>query len=767
MRSGRFPGASIATVLAIVVVVALPARLSAEPVIDQILSGVRISENAVCASMRIDFNVRIAYDSHFPVRQGDELRIKFRLIDQGAARRETQTSVESVRAPQSERAAVRAIEFEGNKGTSLALTIYFKHHVFYKVAQGTDFTSIVVAVAGEKPSDRCPALFPREGAGERSTRLDSATTDQSAGPARRRRPRRNLPDVPLTDPKTADRSKQISAADRERVEKLIEQARSALTRENFRRAVQLLTKMLSFAENAYSREAQELLGLARERKGQLAHAKAEYEEYLRRYPSGPGARRVKQRLAGLLTAAEQPKKKLRKAKAALSEQGEEDAWRWGVSGSFSQFYFRNEGFREFEELTGTTKDQQLFQNSLLHSVDLIATFGNEFYDGTLRFSGFYENEFTEFGHDGGTISSLYYESNFSEWDVHTRFGRQTRNTGGVLGRFDGGLVSWQAMPEVQLNVVGGSPVDRSRDAPLKYDRYFYGVSLDFGQFQNTWDTSIYFIDQWIDGLIDRRALGAEFRYFDANKSVFTTVDYDLHFLDLGTAILSGSYVFPDKSTVNAYFDYRHSPLLLTTNALQGQGVESIADLLSVFTESEIKQLAEDRTAKTWSATLGFSRPINEMFQFSIDGTVTDTSSTEASGGVPAIPSTGLEYFLSGQIVGTNMIKDGDIYVVGLRYADTFSSNLLLLDAYSRFPVDDSLRVRPRLRLGYRFSSERELEEYLISPSVRANYHLGRNWSFEVDVGAKWISRQQFGLSEREWEYFVTLGYRYDFQYGER
>jgi len=48
---------------------------------------------------------------------------------------------------------------------------------------------------------------------------------------------------------------------------------------------------------------QELLGLARERSGQLAHAKAEYEEYLRRYPSGEAAERITRRLATLRAAS--------------------------------------------------------------------------------------------------------------------------------------------------------------------------------------------------------------------------------------------------------------------------------------------------------------------------------------------------------------------------------------------------------------------------------------------------------------------------------
>ncbi len=45
-------------------------------------------------------------------------------------------------------------------------------------------------------------------------------------------------------------------------------------------------------------DAQELIGLVRERAGQLAHAKAEYEEYLRRYPDGAGCGSGTQSAAG-------------------------------------------------------------------------------------------------------------------------------------------------------------------------------------------------------------------------------------------------------------------------------------------------------------------------------------------------------------------------------------------------------------------------------------------------------------------------------------
>lgn len=744
-------------IFAAVVLMILPA--AAEPVTDRILSTVHVSENKQCAALRIGFNFRVDYTSHFPFTQGDELRIKFRFIDPEVAAREILTKTETIRPPSSERAAVKKIEFETN-GSGLTLTVYFRHHVFYKVAQGTDFTSIVVAVPGTRPSDKCDPVFPIAGAEDRSSLqgIPGAKRPPSESPAR------DLPDVPATNTKKAKRSGKVSDADRVKVKKLIKEARAALTAGKVRRAVQLLTKVLTYSESEFTPEAQELLGLARERKGQLAHAKAEYEEYLRRYPSGAGARRVKQRLAGIVTARKKPKGKLRKGKNQPTDE-DEDGWKWGVSGSFSQFYFRNEGFRKFDELNGTSKETDVYQNSLLNSVDLIATAENDAFEARMRFSGSYENDFSQFGDDGTSVSSLYVEPNFKNWNVLGRFGRQSRNTGGVLGRFDGGWVSWQAMPMLGVNVVGGSPVESSKDKPLTYGRYLYGVSLDIGPFlDNKLDTTVFFIDQWVDSLVDRRAVGAEFRYFDTNKSAFGTIDYDVHFMELGTAIFSGSYSFPDHSTVNISLDYRNTPYLTTTNALQGQGVESISELLDLFTASQIKQLAEDRTARSWSGTLGFSHPINEKFQFNIDATVTETSATETSGGIDAIPSTGLEYFLSTQLVGTSMLVDGDIYVLGARYANTSSSDLFLIDFYTRFPVNDSLKVRPRLRLGYREGDSSDLEEFLVLPSIRANYYWSRAWSFEVDVGAKWVNRNQFGSSSEELEYFLTIGHRYDFGY---
>ena len=85
---------------------------------------------------------------------------------------------------------------------------------------------------------------------------------------------------------------------------LMNEARRAMTTGELSRAVQLFTKvLLQMPANPYQPDAQEFLALARERNGQIAHAKAEYERYLDVYPDEAGHAVVEQRLAALLASA--------------------------------------------------------------------------------------------------------------------------------------------------------------------------------------------------------------------------------------------------------------------------------------------------------------------------------------------------------------------------------------------------------------------------------------------------------------------------------
>src|SRR5258708_11286812 len=108
----------------------------------------------------------------------------------------------------------------------------------------------------------------------------------------------------------------------------------ARPRRDYTKAIAALTKLQRQPEFPLRASMQELLGLARERSGQLAHAKAEYEEYLRRYPGGEAAERITRRLATLRAA-------FLKAQTGTGGGGAAPGG-WILNGGFSQMY-RNDG----------------------------------------------------------------------------------------------------------------------------------------------------------------------------------------------------------------------------------------------------------------------------------------------------------------------------------------------------------------------------------------------------------------------------------------
>jgi hypothetical protein len=301
----------------------------------------------------------------------------------------------------------------------------------------------------------------------------------------------------------------------------------------------------------------------------------------------------------------------------------------------------------------------------------------------------------------------------------------------------------------------------TRDNP-DTDRYLYGISADLGTFANAWDFEAFFIEQQNDGVLDRRAVGGEARYFDPSLSVLTFVDYDISYQSLNTFIALGTWTLPDRTTINASLDYRNNPILTTTNAIQGQPVRSLADLLDTLSEDEVRQLAEDRTGELTTATLGASHPFTDQWQISGDVTVSNLSGTDASGGVEAIPGTGNEYFYNLQLIGSNLVKTGDISILGLRYADTSTSRISTLTLDTRYPIQNVWRINPRLRLDYRDNSNNNSTQWIGAPSLRVDYRWRRRYRFEIEGGGEWSTENLPNDSQDSSSYFFSLGYRVDF-----
>ena len=202
--------------------------------------------------------------------------------------------------------------------------------------------------------------------------------------------------------------------------------------------------------------------------------------------------------------------------------------------------------------------------------------------------------------------------------------------------------------------------------------------------------NLFYFDQDIDGIDDRTSTGTEVRYNDKTKSIFGMIDYDLNFNAINILQLNANMLFDRGRTAYMNAFLRKAPALATSNALIGQTASSIEELQQTYSIEQIYQLARDRTADSATITFGGSQPISEKFQANADITFSKVDGTEASGGVPATPSTGTDYFFSTQIVGNNLILKRDTGVLGFRYLDTKLSDTYSLIANTRIPVSRNL-----------------------------------------------------------------------------
>ncbi len=577
---------------------------------------------------------------------------------------------------------------------------------------------------------------------------------------------RVAPSAPLS-PDDAAKSVQLEA-----------DAEAAIKAGDNDRAIQILTNALALPENERTPRALELLGLTRERKGQIAHARAEFEEYLRRYPTGEGSDRVRQRLAGLGGAAQPAGPgELRTPSRTEGRTASLREWRWGVRGSFSQFYYRDQTTTKFVDasrLDPTAEvDNSVNINQLLSNLDVSASGGNNRVQLLLRGAGSYTKDFRSNGRDLKALSALYLDVSDSTLGLSARVGRQTRNGSGVLGRFDGGLLGLQVMPRLRVNAVAGFPVYSSRQTHILNDRFFWGLSADIGSKKDKWQTTLYWFDQHAKSLIDRRSVGVESRYFDQRFNLYGLVDYDIKFSKLNLALMTLNINFKDQSSLSLTADYRQSPLLTVSNALIGQmdpitfaPILTLRDLRAVYSDPFIYQLAEDRTLIAKSATISYSRPITPKLQSNFDFTVTDTGGTPASGGVPLQPATGTEFFYGGQLVGNGLFIKNDIFIVSARYADTQRARTYTGDFNFRVPLGPKLRISPRARFGVRNDKFGTGTFRQFQPTFRLNYYPIRQSEVEVEIGAN-FSNQKFDTAgfmstSKEKGLVMSIGYRLDF-----
>jgi tetratricopeptide (TPR) repeat protein len=598
----------------------------------------------------------------------------------------------------------------------------------------------------------------------------------------------------------------ISDADLRVAAASMDEGRAALERKKFREAIQIFTKVLAFPESRYSAEAEELLGFAYQKSGELAQARTIYEDFLRRYPSGEQSERVRQRLAGIITAqgdvggalrpaAEIPVKALPVGRFIRTNETT-----WNLVGGVSSFYIRDDAFVTARDTSVAPNpalnadDVQVHQNEILTTLDLLGTWNDDHTSGRIRFNGGEEHRFysVENGPTGEQVDELGVSQasiDMVQKDLNLRVlaGRQTYNGDGVFGRFDGALFSWQPLSMLRLDVIGGSPSNSRYNLPFTAQRYFYGAGIGLGQLFGGLDASIYYNEERGRWLVDREAIGTDIRYSDPNKFAFGNVDYDLRFHQLNEAVMTGSWTLPNTVTVYGGADYRRVPFLSSWNVLLNQPFSTIYDFLKnqiaigqPLNNDQVEQLALAETPLYKSAMLGFLYPITNWLSVSADATIANLSRTITPASLldPTLAelASGNEYYFTAQLIATDIFKPGDMYIGAFHYAEQSTNAQYVLDFNTRYPITGDLMVAPRLRLGYSTYSPGafmsnglptgiNLVQYTVMPSILVDYNWTPNLTFEAEIGTQWTLGLQPGLKTTDTEFFATVGFRYAFDFG--
>lgn len=663
----------------------------------------------------------VQYLRHFPEKSGNTLEIFYDRV-QGANNEEVWVDNETRNSPPSGLIPSFIVTTRDQK-TKPKLVIEFAREAEFSVAPGKDNRSLRITIRPNKLQVSAVAL----------------------------------PELPFIKPEAVPSAVALSAEEANLAESnklaraLMVQGRDALSTKNHEAAVEAFNKLLLLPPNDYSQDGQEWVGVARERAGQIDKAKTEYDLYLRLYQDGESANRVMQRLAGLsgqggariVTAAEEKKK----------------VARWmtfgGISSRYYYGYSKIDSTQTFNNAPETITQQLTDQSMLITTEDVSGRYMSDEYDGRVVFRASNTKNFLSNKPSLNRVSSAYGEIKSRTQDYMLRVGRQSAIGGGVMGRFDGVYGTYGDAQDMKVNGVVGVMADYSQGAqPM-----FFGAGYDIGAY------SFYALNQSVDGVLDRRALGAEWRYFEGNQSAYAQVDFDTVFKDMTLAQLTGSTAVYG---VNLNFLLNHSKPLNTRNALYGAATSSISSLLNSMSASTLRDLAAARTTTTDMGQVGVSIPFKQKWQVGGDVRLSNTSGLSASGVantlqgyLAAVPSRGLEKSVTANIVGSSLYLENDIWSVSTTVSTSGNVNgsSIYLANHTQYrsgwAMDSSMQI-------YRQTDQLGGVTTRWSPMVRGAYHIRDALTFDVDAGYDSTKNEGTQVVTKSSRIFGSAGIRWDF-----
>jgi len=443
-------------------------------------------------------------------------------------------------------------------------------------------------------------------------------------------------------------------------------AQAAMAQGNHAAAIEALNELLNLPPNAKTRDAQELIGTARARSGDLARARIEFQTYLQLYPEGEGSERVRHQLLAL-PAAPPPVPTQPKSPTETTVTGSTSLYYYGGNGQVRSQDFKDSPIAGLPQVPGEPQFNSDTTRQLIGDVDL--TWRQRSAERDMRFvlRDSYTDDLERPNKSKNRLTSLYvdYKSLIDGYAV--RLGRQSPTGNGIIGRFDGVAASILTRQKIKFGAVAGIPSDQFFDSK----RRFYGASVDIDSLVPNVSTGLYVIQQTIDGEIDRRAVGLELRYFRGGVSVFSQFDYDVVFNALNIATVQGTWILEDTTVFNALYDRRSLAMFTLGNSLtfgDSSGViyTKIAERLANTTIDALRDQLRRITPYITQAQLGVTKPLNKTWSVGASAQMTNTGSIPPVPEVPGFengrPATGNIYTPSMQLIGLNLYSNRDTHV---------------------------------------------------------------------------------------------------------
>lgn len=680
--------------------------VAAQPLEDVSLE---FQDSGVVATIRLSGPVR--YLSHFPASHGEQLEIFYERI-KGPANDEKWVDNEVRKSPPSRLIPRFRVVTRDQQTDKPKLVVNFSREAEYSVAMGKDKRSILITI---KP-----------------VKFQAATG--------------RLPYLPTVKPLAASKGKLTEVQARmaeinKQAFDLMTKGHDMLAAKNYDAAMDAFNKLLLLPPNDYTQDGQEWVGVARERAGQLDKAKIEYNLYLRLYPESEDAGRVAQRLNRLsrrgvdgepdsIIVEEKRKKKRSKA-------------RWISFGSVSSHYYYGSSQIDstfvFNNATTTSSQTLTDQSMLITTVDASERYLSDDFDGRLLLSDVNMSNFLSNQPSQNRLNAFYGEIKGRTSDYLVRVGRQSPIGAGVQGRFDGVTGGYGDSHNFRVNAVAGRLVDYSQGSKPN----FTGASVDSGP------VSIYAINQSIEGMVDRRALGTEFRQYEAKQTIYALLDYDTYFKVVNTAQVMGSTSMPGYN-LNYIVDHRRP--VTSRNALNGAAVSSVAAL--GLSAEDLRKQALSRTTVTNMGQIGATMPLNKNWQVSANLRLSNTT------GLDPLPGRGLEKGVYTQVIGSNWLKEGDTWSasVGLSFGQARGRSLNL---YNHTGFDYGLMLDSSLQFS---TSTDQFGGYTkrTSPILRASYRLRESLYIDAEGGPEFIDYSGPAQSVKTTRQSFSFGFRWDF-----